>query len=1025
MQKNYDLKGTWGFRLDKEKEGIEKEYYNSDFDDTILLPGITSAQNKGEKNEARETECLTCDYLFEGYAWYSKEVTLDEYSEDSVILLNLERTRLSTLWIDGKMVGNYDSLTTPHKYDISNFVKSKNFKITLLISNVDYPTKGGHLTSPDTQSNWNGIIGDISISVCPPVYISKVTTYPDAKSRTVQVKTKINNTTDKAVKLMLSMDATLMEVSGLIGNPLHTVCEEVEVGPGESTVNTDYYMGKYAELWSEFNPKVYKLNVCAKTDGYEADKEATHFGLRDFETDETRFLINGDKTFLRGKHDGLIFPLTAAFPTTLLEWVHVLNISKSYGINHYRYHTCCPPENAFLAADLVGIYMEPQLPFWGTLSAPGDEWHNPVEHNYLVSEGFKMLDYYGNHASFCMMSLGNELWGDKFTINEVMKEYRAYDNRHLYTQGSNNFQHAPLVVPEDDFYVGVRLDPFGRHFRGSYGMCDTPLGHIQTDEPSTTYNYDEIIHPTETDTEKENAGEEVEIQYGTGVKKVKVGEEDSASLIPEIPVVSHEVGQFAVYPNFKETEKYTGPLKAYNYDIFKERLEAKGMLDSSEDFFFASGKLSVDCYKEELESAARSNYIAGYQILDIQDFNGQGTALVGILDSLMESKGLVTPEKWRGFCSFVILMAKFDSYVLTGNDRFSFDACMRYNGPVKLQRASLHWKLNYLEVPNSKEFVNVSDAYRDWDITNVISEGYIVIEDYSYDLTELGMVSVKLPPVTEPTPIRLTLSLDYTDIENSYDLWVYPTNSLTDSTLAAFKDVKQIECKAREGLQFGAQTFAKEEDSEGNVIEHEKPAKEPIPEADVYTTSITQDSGTLHITNSVDEAKSLTDKGEKVLLLPYEVSESIRGFYCDDFWCYPMFRNICDWMKKPTAIGTMGLLIDNAHPALKEFASQKYSTPQWFKLISNADTPILDEVTSADYRPIVQAIDNFDRNHKLGLLFEGKVGNGSLLVCTTRFKDIMDAVEVQAFVKSITDYALSDEFAPEKELDLDKLKTVL
>jgi hypothetical protein len=65
------------------------------------------------------------------------------------------------------------------------------------------------------------------------------------------------------------------------------------------------------------------------------------------------------------------------------------------------------------------------------------------------------------------------------------------------------------------------------------------------------------------------------------------------------------------------------------------------MLDWADDFFYTSGKLSVQCYKEELEAAARTKRLAGYQILDIQDFSGQGTALVGILDAFMDNKGHV------------------------------------------------------------------------------------------------------------------------------------------------------------------------------------------------------------------------------------------------------------------------------------------------------------------------------------------------------------------------------------------------
>ena len=55
---------------------------------------------------------------------------------------------------------------------------------------------------------------------------------------------------------------------------------------------------------------------------------------------------------------------------------------------------------------MLGIYMEPQLPFWGTIQAPGEEGFNEEEQNFLIAEGFRMLDAFGSHPSYCMMSAG-------------------------------------------------------------------------------------------------------------------------------------------------------------------------------------------------------------------------------------------------------------------------------------------------------------------------------------------------------------------------------------------------------------------------------------------------------------------------------------------------------------------------------------------------------------------------------------------------------------------------------------------
>lgn len=948
MIKTIDLSGIWQFTLNKEKKGITDAL--KDLTDTIPLPGTTSMAKKGELNDKKETGFLTDPYLFEGYAWYSKEITLEETDLNGPVFLHLERTRITQVWIDDVCIGTFDSLNTPHQYDLSCYLSRPSFRLTILVSNVDYPTKGGHLTSPDTQTNWNGILGEISLRIYDPVYLSTIKTFPDTEKMEVRLELETQNTTGHTTVLPVTFTAYAEDINGDTGQTAAPFSIPVEFPAGTGKASVIYPLGSDAVLWSEYTPVIYRLEAVVNQS---SEKTSATFGLRNFSMDETRFLINGTPTFLRGKHDGLIFPITGAVPASVEEWIRVMKISKDYGINHYRFHTCCPPDAAFIAADLLGIYMEPQLPFWGTLTGPKEEGHNAAEQDYLIEEGWRMMDSFGNHASYCMMSLGNELWGNKERMSEILSAYKTADARHLYTQGSNNFQHTPVILPEEDFFVGVRFSK-NRLFRGSYGMCDAPLGHIQWDEPSTIHNYDDVIRPSATDGKDADTEEEIEIQYGTGVKKVKAAKGEG-ELIPHIPVISHEIGQFAVYPNFREIEKYTGVLKARNFEVFRDRLHEKGMLDQADDFFYTSGKLSVQCYKEELEAAARSSLIAGYQILDIQDFSGQGTALVGILDALMESKGHVTPEEWAGFCSDGILLAQFEKYIWTAKEEFQAAMAIRYYKPETLSGKTLHW------------------AFTEGDTS--IASGDLPIPEGAFGLNQLGDITVTLPNIEQPAVYTLTVSVANTSMINTYELYCYP--------------------------------------------------EQPSPVDFSHISSIGEGVNTVYLTGVFSQAKDLLEAGKKVLYLPEELEEKIEGFYCTDFWCYPMFRDICEWMKKPVAVGTMGLLIQNSHRALHAFPSHKYSTPQWYQLVSHCDCAVLDDVTDKSYRPIVQMVDNFERNHKLGILFEGNTDSGGkLMVCTIRLSEIADRPEVKQFAKSVLDYMTSDEFCPEQTLNMNLLRNI-
>ncbi|MDO5292431.1 MAG: beta-glucuronidase [bacterium] len=962
--KKYNLSGEWGFCLDESKKGIQEEYFCKSLEDVIKLPSTTALEKKGTYNTKKEIGFLTEEYPFSGYAWYQKTITIEEQEVGKPIKLYLERTRVTKVWINGQYAGTYDSLCTPHEYDITKFVTDTNIQITVLVNNSDYVTKGGHLTSPDTQTNWNGIIGELSLRVYDLIYIESPQIYPEIENRVIKVKYQIVNTTDnvKDVTVTFKGDKLSLYEDGSI-NRLHNLLSEASVTetvlPGVNQVTSTYTL--YDEdLWSEYNPVYYELEMAINEGKYDVK---VPFGLREFKAEGLHFYINGNKTFLRGKHDGLTFPLTGACPTSVEEWLKVMTISKSYGINHYRYHTCCPPDAAFVAANLLGIYMQPELPFWGSLSAPGEERYNEEEQSFLIKEGERMLKTFGNHPSYCFMSLGNELWGSSERMAQILSHYKSIDSRHLYTEGSNNFQFTPVILEEDDFFVGVRFSK-DRLIRGSYGMCDRPLGFVQTDAPNSVHCYDDNIIPKQTSSETVGNQTEdgmIEIQFGTGTKKVKAA--DSVTLIPNKPVVSHEIGQYATYPNFDEITKYTGPLKARNFEVFRERLKAAGMLDLAKDYFECSGHLSVDCYKLELEAAHRTKNLAGYQILDLQDFSGQGTALVGILDACMESKGLVSPKKWRQFCSDAVIMAGFDEFSMESGKTITSDIVLSYYRARPLELRDVEWSLCQGE--------------------NTVLSGKFRMEEVEIGVSTIGTISLELPEVTTTTEFEFYIGLTDSDIQNSYQITLHPKMAsqypvLLDAIMALTDN-----------------------------------------------TTICENGDTVYIARTLETAMSHLKQKQKVLLIPVLSEEhSIEGQYCTDFWCYSMFKGICEWMKKPIPVGTMGVLNQNDHQALKDFSSKRYATPQWFHIVMNSRLAILDD-TDKEYRPIVQMMDNFERNHKLGLLFEATVDGGRLMVCTSDLSKGKDCADVVQFAKSIVTYMLSDQFDPEYEMSKEELTKII
>ncbi len=1000
MLAKISIEGEWKLKLDGGKSATMGESGLSlAYDDSMTLPGTTSFARKGVLNQEKLAGSLTDQYRFEGRAWFERTVELPPELAGKTCFLHLERTRQTTVWVNGTKAGSCDSLNTPHVYDLTELLRTGSQNITICVDNTDYPTKGGHMTSPDTQTNWNGITGAMELHFYGESYLKDVSLYPNVADRTVRVEGILVS----ASNVVLEAEASSWNGEKNHRAPLWT---ETLV-PGN--VSFTYQLGSDALLWSEYTPNLYNLVISLKDgDGEAVDRQELSFGLSSFQTDCDKFTINGQKTFLRGKHDGLIFPLTGYAPTDVKEWLRILSISKSYGINHYRFHTCCPPEAAFVAADMLGIYMEPELPFWGTITVEGDEKHNGAEQEYLINEGYNILKWFGNHPSFVMFSLGNELWGSREKINAILKAYKERDNRHLYTQGSNNHQFQPAILEHDDFFCGVRFSK-ERLFRGSYAMCDAPLGHIQLDPPGTMKDYDEQIVPSyarggsrhggdspkrgdsSKDGQKSDEADTVQIQYGTEAKTVKLGD-TAEELIPAIPVVSHEIGQYATFPNFEEIPKYTGPLKAENFAIFRERLEQKGLGHLAQPYFHSSGQLAAACYKEELEAAFRSRRLAGFQLLDLQDFSGQGTALVGMLDAFMDSKGIITPEEWRTFCGDAVLMARFSKYNYASSELFE-------------AHVELVWYRN--EMPDSFHIT--------WEIS---ADGKTLLEgsaeangEYGEAYFDICDLALKLPLVERMTKATFTLSLSGTDVVKTYNLWIYP------------EDTADVAGAAGVGKNGANATGAACATNNATRAMNETGA------ANTTSTAVNDKGAAIGLhryEELTEEAAALLEQGESVLLMPRPdtLKNAVPGFYCTDFWCFPMFRSISESMNREVPVGTMGLLIDKGHPVFRDFPTESHSDYPWWNIVSHSKSIIMDELDAA-WQPIVQTIDNFERNHKLGLLLECRVGRGKLLICPVDAVKAGASPEGRQFLRSLANYVKSDVFNPAYEADMGELRRML
>lgn len=873
-----DLKGQWDVFLDEGKN----DALPAEFPLEITLPNTTSNAQLGRLNPEKKYGCLTDRYMFEGYAWFRRSFEITPEISGKRCTLTLERTRKTAVFIDGKSYGEYCSLCTPHRYDISGLSAGKH-ELVVRVDNTNYPTAGGHLTSQDTQTNWNGITGELSIESYNAMP-REISVFPDVQNNCVRVRARADAMGGGTAELFVKNSGEVLGKS------------EAAYQSG-GVFEAEIKLSGEVPLWSEHSPKLLSLTIKMGE-----DEKSVSFGMRELKADGRRLRINGAETFLRGKHDGLVFPKTGFAPTDVESWLNVLSTAKEYGINHYRFHTCCPPDAAFTAADMLGIYMQPELPFWGTIPEEFGE-----EHAFLREEGFRMLREFSHHASFVMMSMGNELWGSKERLDEMLAGYKALYPDILFTQGSNNYQWVPCVLEHDDFFSGVRLDR-DRRIRGSYGSCDKPLGFVQTDEPNSTHCYDELVAPQ---TAAAGEGGEILIQYGTGMKKVQA--EASDALVPNVPIITHEVGQYVTYPDYSEIAKYTGSLKHDTYEGYRAAAEEKGLLPFWEEFFKASGTLAVDCYRREIEAALRSAEISGFQLLDLQDFPGQGTATVGILNAFMESKGLVSSKEWRNYCNDTVVLAQLPTFVYRSGEKITTRLAVSSTNP-SFGGTEISWRV----VCGGKE----------------IAGGSNTIENSGARLSYAGNAEFC---INCGKPETAVLEVSSGGFENSYTLYIYP----------------QIDVKI----------------SESEIVYNGK---------------------TLPIVREKERA------GAGVLCIPKADEGALIGEYSTDFWCYGMFKAISESMGKEIPTGTLGLLIDKESALLRDFPSEKHTTPPWYALVMHSHCAELD---GTGIVPDIWVIDNPQRAKRLALLYR----DGERTFCTSRLWEIGDRIEVKHFAASLVE----------------------
>lgn len=961
---------------------------------------------------------FTRRHTYEGEARISRKIDIPDYGNER-LFVRAERARALRLCVDGVKctVFRQGTLSTPYIFELTG-VEPGEHELTFLSDN-SYPGMPksdicySSAATDETQTNWNGIVGELVMYTKPQEFIAGLRVYPRKEESAAggfvldvcveiaagdewasaadvcqrewkavlcsnalaEGKAEVFFTSVElaAVRNKENSETKLLNItSGNNGLPGGITarskinCGEAVVGHGNKCCEkeriefrfTDLKLRDDVKLWDEEAGKLYEMTAMLSVQVEElqsedaqpgnlqpeklhttCDKYSTHFGIRYFGDNGTgRLALNGRTIFLRSEANCAEYPETGHPPMTVREWKEILLKYRSYGINCVRFHSHCEPEAAFIAADEVGMLLQPELSNWN----PKDAFETEESYVYYREELTAVLREYANHPSFVMLTLGNELHAlsnGRARMKELVRLAKSLDPTRLYANGSNAFYGEEGCDPESDFYTSQSCKEVV--IRGTFsGM----KGYINEQYPSAEHTYDEAMTV-------------IRQQYGK-------------------PVFSFEVGQFEVLPDFEELNSFHGILDPVNLKLIKKRVEEQELLPVWKQYVAATGELSRLAYREEIEAAMRTKELSGISLLGLQDFPGQGTALVGMMNSHLEPKpyAFAKPERFREFFRESRVLVKLPRYTYEVGEVLTAEVEVANFGKENIE-GELHWSISYRECATNSGVGEIrSDTCKQDGIYQMQKDAESP-ENKKYRATVESMGtkssdtesagtkkadyrkicplgtytcvgSLKIPLNFIIASAALTLTVSIGNCTSTYPVWVY------EKTLPVCPE---------------------------NVYETRN--------FDEKTIEVLKNGGNVYLSPDADEEH-----------LPH----SIKTQFTTDFWSVGTFAD---------QEGGMGQLIDVTHPIFREFPTDFHTDWQWW-IMATKRAVILPRPMKA----IITEMDSYAYLRPMAQLLEFNCLKGKVLLSTMELHKSLQYPEARALQTAIYEYMEGKEFVPEEKL---------
>ncbi len=478
-----DLDFNFGWKFALGDSGTQDEA-DRDFDDeswkSVTLPHDWSIEQDFDTNIPPAMGMLPA-----GQGWYRKTFTIDEAAKGKKIYINFDGAYMdSTVYINGKKVGNYPYGYIPFSYDITPYIE---FGAENLIAvSINSPLGGGR-----NSSRWYagaGINRDVTLTFDSPTHLERHGVYftdklntnietggstssiqkgddalsiatqtPKTKDVATHAQIEATNSSDKAIEVKAVVRMYEYESGALVKNTDSFESKSISVAANSTeTIGIDFVVPEI-QLWDIDDPHLYSFvtQLIDNATGEVLDTTTTRYGYK-----RSVFTLN-DGYYLNGRliklHGVCLHPDQGSLGdvTDFAAVNRQIRIMKEMGVNTIRTAHCPFSETFMRACDENGILvMEEWYDTWFQQKNTDDyhKWFNvqvPTDENHPLVETGDTWHIYDlrmtlrrdrNDPSVLMYSIGNEI--AETTDNRaptlasgMVDEIRKNDNNTPVTMG--------------------------------------------------------------------------------------------------------------------------------------------------------------------------------------------------------------------------------------------------------------------------------------------------------------------------------------------------------------------------------------------------------------------------------------------------------------------------------------------------------------------------------------------------------------------------------------------------------------